>query len=190
MEDGRTTKEEVDGEHYFIDGFDRSVQRPKCSEEQEETFSGKHGKNTVKHTCISDENSEIMYLGNMRMGSVHDKRMADEEELNLPNESFLWKDLGYVGFLPKNVHSFEPHKKPRGGELTKLQKAENQAIAAVRIVVEHAIGGLKRCRIVKEITRIYNYEIRDRVGETSAALHNFRLRSRNGYKRNALFNPV
>lgn len=144
----------------------------------------------MKHTCISDENSEIMYLGGMRLGSVHDKRMADEEKLSFPDESFLWKDLGYMGYLPDNVNCFEPHKTPKNGELTKWQKAENQAIAAIRIVIEHAIGGLKRCRIVKEITRIYNYEIRDRVVETCAALHNFRLRSRNGYKRNALFNPV
>lgn len=187
MQEGLAQANEVDGEHYFIDGTDRSIQRPKDAEEQRSTYSGKHGKNTIKNTCISDEKSQILYLGSTRQGSVHDKRMADEEELSLPNGSFLWKDLGYLGFLPANVHCFEPYKKPRNGELTKWQKLENQAIAKVRIVVEHAIGGIKRCRIVKEITRIYNAEIRDRIMETCAALHNLRMRYREPYQQNELF---
>ena len=70
-----------------------------------------------------------------------------------------------------------------------FQKKENQLIASVRIVVEHAIGGVKRCRIVKEIIRIYNADIRDRVIETCAALHNYRLAKRGGYKKHELFNP-
>lgn len=180
----------MDGEHYFIDATDRSIQRPKNSEEQENTYSGKHGENTVKNTCISNERSEILYLGETRQGRVHDKRMADEEEVCYPDLSFLWKDLGYVGYLPNNVHCFEPHKKPKNGELTKWQKAENQAIASVRVVVEHAIGGIKRCRIVKEVTRIYNMEIRDSIMETCAALHNLRLQFRGGYRANELFDPV
>lgn len=84
---------------------------------------------------------------------------------------------------------FEAHKKPKGADLTKFQKKENQLIASVRIVVEHAIGGVKRCRIVKEIIRIYNADIRDRVIETCAALHNYRLAKRGGYKKHELFNP-
>mgnify|MGYP000607373992 FL=1 len=112
--------------------------------------------------------------------------MVDEERLCFPDNSFLWKDLGYTGYLPGNVHCFEPYKKPKGKELTKIQKQENQAIASIRIVVEHAIGGLKRCRICKEIIRIYDDNIRDSVIETCAALHNFRLAFRGNYKINEL----
>ena len=190
MSDSNSSLDKVDGEHYIIDGFDRGIQRPKCAEEQEDKFSGKHGRNTIKNTCISNENSEILYLSYTRSGRIHDKRMAEEEQRTFPEESFLRKDLGYQGYLPANVHCFEPYKKPKNGELTKWQKAENQAIAKVRIVVEHAISGIKRCRIIKEITRIYDAEIRDRLVETCAALHNFRLSARNGYKRNQLFEPV
>lgn len=116
--------------------------------------------------------------------------MADEEMLTFPDDCFLWKDLGYQGYLPSNVHSFEPYKKPKNRELTKIQKKENQLIASIRIVVEHAIGGMKRCRIIKDILRIYSPIIRDRVMETCAALHNFRLDQRNGYKKNTLFEII
>lgn len=114
--------------------------------------------------------------------------MADEENITFPNNSFVWKDLGYQGYLPSNsIHCFEPHKKPANAELTTLQKKENQLIASIRIVVEHAIGSIKRCRIVKEIIRIYDDKIRDSIIETCTALHNFRLAKRGGYKRNQLF---
>ena len=176
----------TDGEHYFIDASDRGIQRPKDNEEQEEKYSGKHHCHTIKNTYVSNEKSEILYLGHTYEGRKHDKRMVDEELINFPDESFLWKDLGYHGYLPKNVHCFEPYKKPKNGELTKIQKQENQLIASVRIVVEHAIGGVKRCRIVKEIIRIYDTTIRDRVVEDCAALHNFRVAQRNPYKINDL----
>lgn len=60
-------------------------------------------------------------------------------------------------------------------------------IASVRVVVEHAIGGVKRCRIVKDTIRLYNYAIRDMVIETCTALHNFRLKCRGGNKPHPMF---
>ena len=73
-------------------------------------------------------------------------------------------------------------KKPRNGELTSKQKFENQIIASVRVVVEHAIGGVKRCRIVKDTIWLYNYTIRDMLIETCAKRHKFRLKSRGANK--------
>ncbi|MBN1305613.1 MAG: hypothetical protein JXA13_14335, partial [Anaerolineales bacterium] len=51
----------------------------------------------------------------------------------------------------------------------------NRAISCLRIRVEHAIGGIKRYRIVKDQVRARKDNFRDRVMETCAALHNFRL---------------
>ena len=88
-----------------------------------------------------------------------------------------------------------PHKKPYKSknnpdpQLTPEQKQYNTAVGRVRVKVKNAIGGVKKCRIVKEIIRIYNADIRDRVLETCTALHNYRLARRGGYKRNELFNP-
>ena len=47
-----------------------------------------------------------------------------------------------------------PHKKPRKSqknptpELTAEQQAENDAVSQVRILIEHAIGGMKRFNIL------------------------------------------
>jgi hypothetical protein len=43
-----------------------------------------------------------------------------------------------------------PTKKSKEKELIREQKDVNKAISSFRILVEHAIGGGKKCRIVKE----------------------------------------
>jgi hypothetical protein len=46
-----------------------------------------------------------------------------------------------------------PHKKPRGGQLSDGQKAENRALASERVVCEHAFAGLKRYGIAHQVYR-------------------------------------
>jgi len=72
----------------------------------------------------------------------------------------------------------QPMKKPRGRELTPEQKESNRQISSLRIRVEHAIGGVKRYRIVKDQLRNRKDDFRDRVMETCCGLHNFRLNFR------------
>jgi len=54
-------------------------------------------------------------------------------------------------FLSKEV--IIPNKKPRGGELTVDQYASNTMVARVRIMSEHAIGGIKRLKAVTDVFR-------------------------------------
>ena len=56
-----------------------------------------------------------------------------------------------------------PKKKPKGKELTCVEKQENKRISGVRIKVEHAIGGMKKCRIVKERFRCHKFGFEDMV---------------------------
>ena len=175
-------------EHFFLDASERDIQRPDNDEDQEDYYSGKKKSHKVKNTVVSNEQTEILYLGHTTEGSRHDKKMAEEEELTFPNDAFLWKDLGYLGFIPENVICFELHKKPKNEELTADQKAENAIISSIRIVVEHAIGGLKRCRIIKDTIRLYEYFLRDNVVAVCAAIHNFRISKRPPYQVNTIFN--
>jgi DDE superfamily endonuclease len=69
---------------------------------------------------------------------------------------------------------FQPKKTPRGGELTPPEQATNCRISSSRIRMEHAIGGVKRYRIVKDTIRLLKDGIRDTVMETWCGLHNFR----------------
>ena len=180
-------KKEKIGIQCFVDASDIGIQRPLCPVEQEDKYSGKHGGHKDKNTYITDEYSTVLYLGHTTNGKVHDKKMIQQEAINFPDDAFLWKDLGYQGYLPKNVHCFEPHKKPRNKELTDDQKAENQLIASIRIVAEHAIGGVKRCRILKDTIRLYCAKLRDKVIETCVGLHNLRVSKRKPYNINEIF---
>ena len=182
--------DKTDDDHFYLDASGNEVQRPQDDTAQKDNYSGKHHHHELKNTFISNQYAEVLYLGPTHIGSIHDKKMVDEENICFPDYSFLWKDLGYQGYIPENVICFEPNKKPQNGELTSEQKAENQLIASVRVVVEHAIGGVKRCRIVKDTIRLYNYTIRDMVIETCTALHNFRCRSRGRNTPHPLFRFV
>lgn len=54
----------------------------------------------------------------------------------------------------------------------------NRIISNIRIRVEHAISGVKRCRIVKDILRHPKTGVADLVIEIACALHNLRVDSR------------
>jgi hypothetical protein len=54
-------------------------------------------------------------------------------------------------------------------------KCLNPLIASVRIVVEHVIAGVKRCRIVKAVCRLTKGGVSDRVMEIACGLHKLRV---------------
>ena len=54
----------------------------------------------------------------------------------------------------------------------------NQLLARVRIMVEHVIAGVKRCRLVKDVLRLTKTGIADMVMEIACGLHNLRVSCR------------
>ena len=57
-------------------------------------------------------------------------------------------------------------------------KVLNGVIASARVVVEHVIAGVKRCRIVKDELRLTVAGVSDRVMEIACGLHNLRVSCR------------
>jgi hypothetical protein len=66
-------------------------------------------------------------------------------------------------------------KKPRGRELTATEKDANHKLARLRVRVEHAIAGVKRSRIVKEVFRNKKSGMSDASMEVACGLHNLRV---------------
>jgi hypothetical protein len=66
-------------------------------------------------------------------------------------------------------------KKPRGRELTAAEKRVNRKLARLRVRVEHAIAGVKRSRIVKEVFRDKKPGLSDTSMEVACGLHNLRV---------------
>src|SRR5439155_25624640 len=69
-------------------------------------------------------------------------------------------------------------KKPRGGKLTAAEKQANRKLAKLRVRVEHAIAGVKRSRIVKDVFRNKKPGLSDESMEVACGLHNLRVDSR------------
>jgi hypothetical protein len=163
---------------YFHDSTERPIQRPKDPAVQETFYSGKKKRHTVKNNVLVNAKGEIVLLTATCEGKKHDKKLADEAAFTLPEGSLLYQDTGFQGFALEGATIFQPKKKPRGGELTTDEKAQNRLISSVRIRVEHAINGVKRYRIVKDQLRNWKPDFRDKVMETCCGLHNFRLHFR------------
>jgi hypothetical protein len=116
----------------------------------------------------------VLYLSRTCEGKKHDKTIADEEDYRFPEGTVLYQDKGFQGYAPPGATTYQPKKKPKGRELTDEEKAENSAINAVRVKVEHAIGGAGVFRTAHGIFRNYKEGFDDAVMEVACGLHNFR----------------
>ena len=147
-------------DHILIDATERPIQRPQKPARQKKHYSGKKGFHTVKNTTVSDTDKRILILGKTVPGSQHDYSLFKEEfdpKIDWFASTDASTDLGYQGIKtdylsPENIHI--PHKKPRKSKqnpdpkLTRQQKRENRQIGRVRVLVEHAIGGMKVFRVL------------------------------------------
>jgi hypothetical protein len=164
------------GLEFIIDGTERPIRRPKGKEKQRQHYSGKKKRHTVKQIVISDKcTRKIKTLSPTCPGQKHDKKLADEHGVTFPPGSKLWKDTGFQGYEPEHVQTFQPKKKPKGGELTAPERADNALISSQRIGVEHSIGGAKVYHIVRDVFRNIRAGFDDLVMETACGLHNLRL---------------
>jgi hypothetical protein len=127
---------------------------------------------------VIDEACHVCFLSTTYEGKMPDKSIADLAGYTFPPGSGLYQDMGFQGFVLAGITIVQPKKKPPWGELTPPEKAHNRVISSVRICIEHAIGGVKRYRMVKDKIRLLKDGIRDSIMETCCGLHNFRLQYR------------
>ena len=135
----------------------------------------------LKNILLSRPDRWVLYLSATYPGSVHDKAIADEQDIEFQRTIDLLQDTGFQGYQPKNARVIQPMKKPRGKALTPEQKLANQAKASKRVVIEHAIAGVKIWRIAKDLCRSWLQDTRDYFMLIACALHNFRLKCRITY---------
>lgn len=162
-----------------IDGTERRRQRPQDDGVQKEHYSGKKKTHTDKNILLVNETTDkVIYLGQTVAGKTHDKKAADEARIAYPANATLDKDTGFQGYEPEGVLTRQPKKKPKGQELSVGDRLLNHILSAGRVVVEHVISGVKRCRIVKDVLRLTREGISDLVIEIACGLHNLRVSCR------------
>lgn len=154
----------------------RSIPRPKDTTEQKTCYSGKNKRHMLKNLLLVNSALRLLFLSETQPGSMHDKRLADSTPYPLPVGNQLLQELGFQAFTLDGVTILPPTKKPRGRELTRVQKAGNRKLARRRVRIEQVNSRVKRCRMLKETIRMWKAGIRDMVMEIGCALHNFRVR--------------
>ena len=177
-------------EELFIDATERPHHRPQDDEEQREKYSGKKKQHTVKNTVISDARRVILFLGYTVCGHQHDYGLFKSEfppAVDWFRTFKVWVDLGYLGikgdYTAREIQI--PHKKPRKSkanpepQLTAEQREENRHLSRIRVVVEHAIGGLKRFNILVAKFRNRMADFDDAVALVAAGLWNWKLSLQN-----------
>ena len=163
----------------IIDGVERPIQRPQDSTRQKRTYSGKKKRNTRKHIGASDQDKRILVLTPVQDGKFHDKCLLDASILveSIPQDIPIQGDLGLKGLEEEYDNIEIPHKKPKGGQLTNEQKAQNRELSRERVVVEHAFGGTKPYGAAANIYRNRKKAFDDHLMLTSAGLWNFYLKA-------------
>jgi hypothetical protein len=162
----------------FGDGTERRTQRAKDYDRQKKNYSGKKKCHSRKNIIWNDENKKILIVSPTKAGKTHDKRMVDKENIlrYIPPWVTAWFDSGFQGAKDVHPNSLIPKKETKKKKLTSAEKAENRVIAGIRILSEHAIGGIK---IFDCLTNVY----RNKRGQDDkfillcAGLWNFHLKN-------------
>ena len=164
-----------------VDVTTRSVPRSGDAAAQRHDYCGKARTHVIKNTVACAADQRVAYLGPSWRGAIHDKRMADEELPDLsavaPLGLWLSVDSGYLGYRPAGVHLLATQRARRNRPLTSMQKEMNEWIGSVRIVVEHAIGGIKRLAKATRM-RVQSVTRADQLMQLAASLHNYRVKCR------------
>ena len=163
----------------FLDGTERPIQRPKDKERQKANYSGKKHRHTRKNLIISTRDKRVGFLGKTVEGKKHDFAIlkAQAPPRYIPTGIRQRVDLGFKGYqkqYPNHTVSI-PERKPRTRELSETIKEQNKRKSKIRVLVEHAIGGIKRFRITTDVFRNRLKGFDDKVMLLSCGLWNYHL---------------
>ena len=161
----------------FVDGVERPIQRPKSKKGQNKLYSGKKRRHMKKSVIAVTEKKRILMAIQTKSGRRHDKRLADKVSLfeRIPETVALWVDTGFQGIRTQHVNTLMPKKATKGRPLTQIEKGENRVISSFRVVVEHAIAGIKRFKAYADIWRNKIPNLDDRVMRIACGLWNLHI---------------
>ena len=96
----------------------------------------------------------------------------------LPTRRQVAEGYRFPGLRTARLSDLPAEKKPRKRELTAAEKERNRRISQVRVRVEHAIAGVKRSWMVKDVLRNTKDGISDLSMLLACGVHNLRVQQR------------
>ena len=165
-------------EEILIDATEQELPKPKDKDRRKDFYSGKQKRHTAKMQVVSTKNKLVLHLCRHVAGRVSDHLLlrATGVMRKIPKEGVVLRaDKGYEGIEEEypEVRVEKPKKAKRGRPLTVLEKIYNRAMSTLRIPIEHAIGGMKKFRMLAGIYR-GKPERYDDSALVIAGLHNYR----------------
>ena len=139
-----------------IDSFEQRTHRPQ--RRQRAYYSGKKKAHTLKsQVAVDEESGRFADVSDSVPGPWADIRLLKKSRLlrRLPEGVGGIGDLAYVGIAELHPEGLgaSPRRKPRGQPRPPEDRRYNRAFSRRRIVVEHAIGRLRRFRAVAGVNR-------------------------------------
>jgi len=159
------------------DGSEFKIQRPK--RKQRKNSTGK-SKRHVKKTVLVVNTNDGLILGRtkLRPGSVHDKRVLDDDPLHARMEKrpdiIKRMDSAWTGENPATGWVVNKRGR-RNHPLTEAEKKENKKLSKIRIGVEHAIRRIKVFRRLAETVVIRAKGQFDACLDAAINLANFKV---------------
>jgi hypothetical protein len=139
-----------------IDTFEQRTHRPK--RRQRAYYSGKKKAHTLKSQVgVDEETGRVVDVSDSVPGPWADITLLKKSRLlkRLPDGVGGIGDLAYVGIAALHPAGLgaAPRRKPRGKDRPPEDRRYNRAFSRRRIVVEHAIGRLRRFRSLSHVNR-------------------------------------
>jgi len=104
----------------------------------------------VKTQVVVDKSTRKVICTAFANGKRHDFRLFKDSKTHIKEEIQADTDTGFQGIKEIHLNSVLPKKKSKKKPLTKEEKAFNRKISSERIFNEHAIGFIKRFKILSE----------------------------------------
>jgi hypothetical protein len=139
-----------------IDTFEQRTHRPR--RRQRAYYSGKKKAHTLKtQVGVDEESGRFVDVSDTVPGPWADVKLLRKSRLlkRLPGGVGGIGDLAYVGIADLHPQGLgaAPRRKPRGRDRPPEDRRYNRAFSRRRIVVEHAIGRLRRFRSLSHVNR-------------------------------------
>jgi len=104
----------------------------------------------LKTQVVVDKKTRKVICTAFGEGKRHDFRLFKESKTHIHPETLVELDTGYIGIDKIHANSVLPKKKSKKNPLTAEDKANNRKISSERVTNEHAIGFIKRFKILAE----------------------------------------
>jgi hypothetical protein len=110
----------------------------------EDNYSGKRRRSGLNIQVAADTEGGLLGISTPVRGSMHDRRAFTESGWeDVLADTPVIGDPAYQG-----TRAITPRKKPKGGELSVGDKANNKAVSSLRSAVERCIAHLKNWKIL------------------------------------------